>query len=107
MTIKSQIKDTLLKNFQYIDCDNCKYQNTSNCDECHRKYISWSLSPEVAEDIAEEIITEIIFEEEKYEHCDSYTLNYGEPQCLSTKEIEYCTCEGNKYQCNFYNLTSK
>ena len=107
MTIKSKIKDTLLKNFQYIDCDNCKYQNTSNCDECHRKYISWSLSPEVAGDIAEEIIAEIIFEEKEYEHCDSYTLNYGEPQCLSTKEMEYCTCEGNKYKCNFYNLTSE
>lgn len=88
MTIKAQIKNILLKNFQYINCDNCKYQDTDNCDECHRKYINWSLSPEVAEDITEEIITEIIFEEkeeEKYEHCDSYTLNYDEPQCLSTK----------------------
>ena len=59
MTIKSQIKNILLKNLQYADCDNCKYQNTDNCDECHRKYISWSLSSEVAENIAGKIMAKM------------------------------------------------
>jgi len=69
MTIKSQIKNILLKNLQYIDCDNCKYQYTNNCDECHRKYISWSLSSKTADKIAEDIIAEIIWEEKDCNNC--------------------------------------
>ena len=69
MTIKSQIKNILLKNFQYIDCDNCKYQDTDDCSECHRKYISWSLSPKIADKIAEDIIAELIWEEKDCDNC--------------------------------------
>jgi hypothetical protein len=107
MTIKSQIKNILLKNLQYIDCDNWKYQDNDNCDECHRKYISWSLSPKIAEDIAEKIIAEIIIEETPYEYCNCYVINCGEPRCLGTKEMDICDCEGNKYKCSFYQLIWK
>ena len=104
MTIKEQIKNILLENFHSVYCDTCENINTSICDYCHRKAICWSLSQTEADRIAEEILSEILFQEEKYEHCDSYSLNYGKPQCLSTKEMEYCSCEGNKYKCNFYKL---
>lgn len=104
MTMKRKIENILLRRFYYVYCDTCRHKNTKICDDCHRKCMNWGLSSNAAEELAEEIITEIIFKEEKYEHCDSYTLNYGKPQCLSTKEMEYCSCEGNKYKCNFYKL---
>lgn len=107
MTIKSQIKDILLKNFHSVYCDTCGNINTNECDYCHRKAISWSLSQEEADRIAEDILYEVITKETQYEHCDAYAINYSEPRCLSTKEMDICDCEGNKYKCSFYNLTSK
>lgn len=107
MSIKSQIKDILLKNFHSVYCDTCEYINTSGCDYCHRKAIGWSLSQTEANRIAEDILTEIIIEETPYEYCKSYVINCGEPRCLGTKEMDICDCEGNKYKCSFYNLTSK
>ena len=59
MNIKFKIIDILLDNFRYIYCDSCKHQNTDDCDDCHRKYINWSLSSESANQIAEEIISQI------------------------------------------------
>ena len=106
MTIKTQIKNILLKNFHSVYCDTCKNINTSECDYCHRKAMNWSLSQMEADRIAEDILTEAIIEEKQYEYCDAY-INYGEPRCLSTKEMDICDCEGNKYNCSFYNLTSK
>ena len=64
MTIKSQIKDILLKNFHSVYCDTCENINTSECDYCHRKAISWSLSQMEADRIAEDILTKIIIREE-------------------------------------------
>ena len=107
MTIKSQIKDILLKNFHSVYCDTCENINTSKCDYCHRKAMSWSLSQTEADRIAEDILYEVIIEEKQYEHCDAYVINCGEPRCLGTKEMDICDCEGNKYKCSFYNLTSK
>jgi hypothetical protein len=45
----------------YCYCDNCKYGDYEkygdrHCDECHRKYVSWALSPEIAEEIVKKII---------------------------------------------------
>lgn len=34
--------------------------------------------------------------------CDSYTTYYGESRCLGTKEVETCSCEGDKSKCDFY-----
>ena len=59
MDIKFKIIDILLDNFQYIYCESCKHQDTDNCDECHRKYMNWSLSSEYANQIAEEIISQL------------------------------------------------
>lgn len=107
MEKKYKIADILLQEFQYIYCDTCRSQDSDNCQDCHRKYINWSLSSETAIKIAEKILTNVNVEEEQYEHCDSYTIMNGKSRCLGTKEIDLCNCEGNKYQCNFYNLTSK
>lgn len=106
MTIKSRIKDILLKNFSSVYCDTCENINTNECDYCHRKAISWSLSHEEADRIAEDILIEAITEEKRYEHCDAYVINCGESRCLGTKKMDICDCEGNKYKCSFYNLTS-
>ena len=34
--------------------------------------------------------------------CGCYTLNYGEPRCIGTKEIDLCNCGGNRSLCDFY-----
>ena len=34
--------------------------------------------------------------------CDSYTTYYGESRCLGTKEVETCSCGGDKSKCDFY-----
>lgn len=107
MTIKAQIKDILLKNFHSVYCDTCENINTSECDYCHRKAMSWSLSQAEANRIAEDILAKVIIEEKQYEYYSSYVINCGEPRCLGTKEMDICDCEGNKYKCSFYNLTSK
>ena len=57
MNKKKQIIDILLEEFKYIYCDNCRFQgDEENCENCHRKYISWSLHPSVAEALANRII---------------------------------------------------
>jgi len=54
-----KVMDVLLKNFDYVYCDNCKYYDTNSCDECHRKYMNWALSDDAARKLAEEIIEAI------------------------------------------------
>lgn len=105
MTIKEQIQNILLENFRTIYCDTCRFQNTNMCDDCHRRYMNWSLSPKIADQLAEKILTETIVEEKQYEHCDSYTVINSTPRCLGTKEIDVCHCKGNKYQCDFYDYS--
>lgn len=56
MNKKYKIIDILLGEFKYVYCDSCKFQDTENCDDCHRKYSNWSLSSETAADIADKII---------------------------------------------------
>ena len=51
--------DILLKEFDYVYCDTCKYYDTDSCDDCHRKYINWALSVNTARRLAEEIIEAI------------------------------------------------
>lgn len=34
--------------------------------------------------------------------CDSYTTYSGESRCLGTKEVETCSCGGDKSKCDFY-----
>ena len=60
MNKKYKIMDILLEEFEYIDCDSCRFQDSENCEDCHRKYFSWSLSSETAANIADKIIN--IFE---------------------------------------------
>ena len=48
-----EMKEILLEKLSYAYCDNC---GTEDCDDCHRKYQNWSLSPKVAEEIVNKIM---------------------------------------------------
>ena len=53
--------NVLTDTLSYCYCDNCKYGDYEkygerHCDDCHRKYVSWALSPETAEEIVNKII---------------------------------------------------
>ena len=57
MDNKYKIIDILLEEFECIYCDSCRFQNGGEyCEECHRKYMNWSLSSETAANIADKII---------------------------------------------------
>lgn len=34
--------------------------------------------------------------------CHSYSIEYGTPRCMGTKEMEPCYCNGNTDSCSFY-----
>lgn len=53
MKTKEEIINILISEFSSIYCDTC---NGKNCDDCHRKYINWSISNNFAEALAEEIL---------------------------------------------------
>lgn len=50
---KEDIVKILLDTLSYAYCSNC---GTEECDDCHRKYQYWSLSPVTAEEIADKIL---------------------------------------------------
>ena len=56
MDNKYKIMDILLEEFKYVYCDSCRFQDSENCESCHKKYSNWSLSSEGASTIAEKII---------------------------------------------------
>ena len=59
MKSKEEIIEILKREFGYIYCYNCKYEQedseSDSCEWCHRKYMNWSISDSAAEEIAEEI----------------------------------------------------
>ncbi len=34
--------------------------------------------------------------------CNSYTIEYGTPRCMGTKEMDCCYCNGDTDNCSFY-----
>lgn len=56
----SNVTNILLDKFDTVYCDTCKYDDDSHCDDCHRKYMNWSLSEAEAKILAEKIYEEII-----------------------------------------------
>ena len=53
----------LINDLNYCYCDNCKYNDYETygdrfCDECHRKYSNWALSPITAEKIVQPWISQ-------------------------------------------------
>ena len=61
MQSKEKIIQILINDLNYCYCDNCKYNDYKTyedrfCNECHRKYSNWALSPITAEEIADKII---------------------------------------------------
>lgn len=58
MKTKEEIIKILKNNFYYVYCHSCAFQHDrKGCDECHRKYMNWSISDEEAEGIANEILS--------------------------------------------------
>lgn len=59
--IVEKMVNVLTKTLSYCYCDNCKYSDYEeygerHCDDCHRKYTNWALSPVTAEEIVKQII---------------------------------------------------
>ena len=59
--MKEKIIEILINKLNCCYCYNCKYSDYKIygdifCDDCHRKYSNWALSPVTAEEIADEII---------------------------------------------------
>ena len=46
--MEEKIKEILLKELSYAYCDNC---GTEDCEDCHRKYMNWSVSRETVESV--------------------------------------------------------
>ena len=51
-----EITEILLNEFSRVYCHNCAADDERCCDECHRKYMNWSLSEDSAIQIAEKIL---------------------------------------------------
>lgn len=60
MLDKKEIVNLLLKEFDCVYCDNCRYVMGKDdaCDNCHRKYSGWSLSEDTAEYLARIIVAQ-------------------------------------------------
>jgi len=39
--------------------------------------------------------------------CNSYNTDYMTARCMATKEMEICSCGGDKSKCNFYDMKNK
>lgn len=57
---KETISNLIYDTFNYIYCDNCRYDDMDNnyyhCEECHRKAMNWSVARSVCDDLAERIM---------------------------------------------------
>ena len=53
---KDRIVDVLMDYFDYIYCDNCKFQENNECDDCHRKAMGWELGKDYANTVAKAIL---------------------------------------------------
>ena len=56
MKSKEEIIEILMNNFGSVYCDTCEHDDSSRCDECHRKAMNWGISEVCAEQIANEIL---------------------------------------------------
>jgi len=56
MKLKEEIVEILMGYFDSVYCDTCKYNDSSRCDECHRKAMNWGISASFAETVASEIL---------------------------------------------------
>ena len=56
MKNKEEIVDILMGYFDSVYCDSCEHDDTSRCDECHRKAMNWGISEDFAKKVAEEIV---------------------------------------------------
>lgn len=50
-----RVAELLMSALESVYCNTCKNDDSSECDYCHRKSMSWGLSEKAAYKIAEEI----------------------------------------------------
>ena len=86
--IVEEMVNVLTDTLSYCYCDNCKYSDYEkygdrHCDDCHRKYVSWALSPETAEEIVNKIID--IYREENFVN---KLIQIGNINALSPVELK-------------------
>ena len=59
MLNKQEIISILMDEVGAVYCTNCRFDmDDDHCEFCHRKYMNWQLSDEVAERIADKILDE-------------------------------------------------
>lgn len=59
MKTKEEIIEILKGEFYSVYCYNCEHnedEDDPRCDDCHRKYMQWSISNRCAEQIADDIL---------------------------------------------------
>ena len=59
MVIKNEISDIIYDELDYVYCTNCRYASKDPydyCDDCHRKYMGWSVARAECDKIADKII---------------------------------------------------
>ena len=57
MKTKEEIIEIIEREFGYVYCHNCAHNLVhGHCEECHRKYMNWEISHEVAKKIADRIL---------------------------------------------------
>lgn len=54
--MKEKLSKYLYDWFSSVYCDSCEHRVDYTCDDCHRKYMYWSLSKGCADDLADEIL---------------------------------------------------
>ena len=47
------------------------------------------------------------YKSEEYIRCDSFCTEFGEERCNRTKEMDRCSCRGNKLKCSHYKYNRK
>ena len=50
-----KVAELLMESFSSVYCDTCRNNDSSECDYCHRKAMSWAISEEAAYKIARDI----------------------------------------------------
>ena len=59
MDRQKNISDLIYDMLDYMYCDNCRFnsekQDTSACDDCHRKYNGWGISRSTSDYLASKI----------------------------------------------------
>lgn len=74
--------DVVCKEFGSVYCWNCANQDTDDCEDCHRKYMNWSISRETVESV----INGLTSAEPQWIPCEERLPEARRSVIISTKE---------------------